>query len=286
MAANSDAIFFACCGCIIAWLGLWAFIGRIYKEFNPNAPPGSKAKKTLDAINVIQTLPLLPLVPIFVIWILGIKRPIERFFARRRQRKEVVRLRRQWRDERRELARGDIEEARSEKSGLFVSSEKVEDVDEPQIRESRPQSGESRLERLPAELRMEIYSYLDYGMALTLGRANRFIQRDEPWESIDREQRAIFVYHADTFKHNQKADRLACFSCLRVRAKGNFDEANRTGAFTRYGLRDIERMCLDCRSATKKMKFGESMVWRLGKWEKRTYNRIVRFFGTPTAEGL
>ena len=71
---------------------------------------------------------------------------------------------------------------------------------------------------------MEVYSYLDLGMALRLHRVNRFVRNDNPEESIDREQRATFVYHADTFQHNQRAGRLACFSCLKLRDKGEFSE--------------------------------------------------------------
>ena len=102
-----------------------------------------------------------------------------------------------------------------------------------------------RLHDLPAEIRLMIYSELDYGTALTLMKVNKFFYFDRPGNGVDREQRATFVYHAESFVRNK--GRLACYGCLRMREKGEFEEGQRTGEFERFALLELERRCFDCR---------------------------------------
>jgi hypothetical protein len=103
-----------------------------------------------------------------------------------------------------------------------------------------------RFQDLPAEIRLMIYSEFDYGTALNLMRVNRFFYFDKPANGIDREQRATYVYHTETFSQNK--DRLACYGCLRIREKGDFEVMHRTGEFERFALSELERRCFDCRA--------------------------------------
>lgn len=273
---TSSAAFFAVCGTIVGWIGFWAIVSKIVRDANRNALPGSRAKKAIDAINLIQILPLLPLVPLVVIWIVCVKKPIEILERQSKGRMEVVKLRRAWEGRRREWASDDLETARAEKEGLFKVVERPVEVGGsskvPQVHsvEVSARPGQSRFEALPAELRLDIYRRLDYGVALRLKAVSRFLWNDMPEESLDREQRATFVYHADTFAHNRKAGRLACYTCLRLRSKGEFSDDRRTGNFKRFGSQETERRCFDCQVIK-----GE-VTWtrRLGRGWNRLETRI------------
>ena len=128
----------------------------------------------------------------------------------------------------------------------------------------------SGYEKLPKELRLQIYSYLDYGAALSLSQASRYFLRDAPAEGVDREQRATYVYHAETFKKNRK--RLACFVCLRVLERNAFEKANRRGEYDRFGALEFERICFEC-SVDK----GHVSSFEL--WKRTTARRVRRIYG-------
>ena len=104
----------------------------------------------------------------------------------------------------------------------------------------------SAFERLPAEIRLEIYSYLNYSTALKLSRVSRYFKNDKPADGVDREQRATYIYHAETFRRNRK--RLACYSCLRVRPRAEFLKDKRKGDFDQYGPKQYDRVCFDCQT--------------------------------------
>lgn len=112
-------------------------------------------------------------------------------------------------------------------------------------------------------------------MAMRLSCVNRFLRDDKPYESIDREQRATYVYHADTFLHNRKQGRLSCFSCLRVRDKIEFSEDLRTGDYKRFGIKETDRRCFDCQVKKGEITWGRVMGRRMGRWEQRTWDRLV-----------
>ena len=126
---------------------------------------------------------------------------------------------------------------------------------------------------------MEVYSYLDLGMAIRLHCINRFIRSDNPEESIDREQRATYIYHADTFQHNRKAGRFACFSCLKLKEKGEFGEDRRTGEYKRYGVKDVERRCFDCQVVKGEKSWKDILRWRMGRWEAMMWSHLTGIFG-------
>ena len=113
---------------------------------------------------------------------------------------------------------------------------------------------------------------------MRLHLVNRFIQNDNPGESIDREQRAIFVYHADTFQRNKKAGRLACFSCMKLKDKGEFSDDRRTGEYKRYGTKDVERRCFDCQVVKGEKSWKEVLRWKMGHWEAMVWKRLVGVF--------
>ena len=110
--------------------------------------------------------------------------------------------------------------------------------------ESNFRSRQCSLTKLPAELRIKIYSHLDYGSALGLTCTDRFFYRDAPAEAIPKEQRATYVWHAETFMKNK--DRLACFSCLRLLGREWFAEEMRKGRFAKYGDIEFDRVCWRC----------------------------------------
>ena len=141
---------------------------------------------------------------------------------------------------RQEWAREELQLARKEGRRANLPLDWVVDV-ETGKRVSRG----FRFQDLPAEIRLLIYSEFDYGTALNLMRVNRFFYFDKPAKGIDREQRATYVYHAETFTQNK--DRLACYGCLRIREKDAFEEMCRTGDFERFAVLDLERRCFDCR---------------------------------------
>ena len=175
---------------------------------------------------------------------IGSQAAVAKVATAKRGKQEVVKLRKRWEGQRRGWATDDLENAGSEKQMLA----ECEEVPSSQTEPSEPiaPAGKSRLESLPAELRMEIYSYLDYGIALRLRLVSRFLRNDKPYESIEREQQQTYVYHADTFQHNRKAGRLACYTCLRLRDKDDFSDELRTGEYKRFGVKETERRCFDC----------------------------------------
>jgi hypothetical protein len=120
-----------------------------------------------------------------------------------------------------------------------------------------------RFHELPAEIRLQIYSYFDYGTALNLMQVSKFFYRDRPEDGIEMEQRAAYLFHAETFARNK--DRLACFGCSRMRERVAFEVQRRTGEFERYAERDVERRCFDCQ-----VKGGEIARPR--------WRRLVRYF--------
>ena len=251
------------------------------RDKNRNAPPGSRAKKVIDVINVIQILPLLPIVPVIVLWVICVKRPIEFLVRRGKGRAEVVKLRRAWEGNRREWAKSDLETARSEKAALFQPEEvskdrKTSTTATVQSVQTSTGPGKSRLETLPPELRIEVYRYLDYGILLRLKSVSRFFWYDTPEENIDREQRATFVYHADTFQHNRKAGRLACYTCLKLRSKNDFSEDCRTGDFKRFGSQETERRCFDCQVTNNEVTWTRRLGRRWDRLEARIWNRFRR----------
>lgn len=97
---------------------------------------------------------------------------------------------------------------------------------------------------LPTELRMQIYANLDYGTALRLERVCRYFREDVPAQGVDREQRATYVYHAETFAKNK--GRLACYSCVRILPRDAFDGDQRSGKYERFGIMELERICAKC----------------------------------------
>ena len=126
-------------------------------------------------------------------------------------------------------------------------------------------------ENLPAELRIHIYSLLDYGTALRLARANRFFYYDRPFNSIEKEQRLTFLYYAESFAGNK--GRLACYECLRLRPRADFLPEHRSGELDRFGNREMERHCYDC--VVKIQDVEKKRLWRLAfrRWKKRTFHR-------------
>jgi hypothetical protein len=114
---------------------------------------------------------------------------------------------------------------------------------------------------LPAELRLEIYSYLDYGQALRLQSVSRFFRNDYPYEAIDREQRATYVYHAETWAGNKRKEKLGCYTCLRLLPMGSFSKENKTKERQRYGLDDVGRICRACED--KRSWVGLWRAWRV-----------------------
>ena len=118
---------------------------------------------------------------------------------------------------------------------------------------------------LPAELRIQIYSLLDYGTSLRLSTANRFFYFERPYESIDKEQRMTFLFYAEAFSHN-KGRRLACYECLRARSRGDFLEEYRTGEFGRFGDRELDRRCFDCIAKTADASISRTKLWRFRFW--------------------
>ncbi|KAK5175728.1 uncharacterized protein LTR77_000867 [Saxophila tyrrhenica] len=71
-----------------------------------------------------------------------------------------------------------------------------------------------RLQTLPVELRLLIYSHMHYDSALALERASRHFYNDIPHQAIDVETKTVGVLLAEASQHNK--DRLACYYCLRV----------------------------------------------------------------------
>lgn len=98
---------------------------------------------------------------------------------------------------------------------------------------------------LPYEIRLMVYSDFDYGTALNLERVSKFFYTDQPARGVDREQRATFVYHAETFKRNE--NRLACYGCLRIRKMKAFETAFRTDKFQKFAESELDRRCFECR---------------------------------------
>ena len=285
---TESGAFFAVCGTIVGWIGFWAFVSKVVRDANRNAPPGSRAKKVLDAINVIQILPLLPLIPIILAWVYFVKKPIEWVIRRGKGQAEVVKLRRAWEANRRAWARSDLETARSEKTALFQVEELSTDrkASATSTIQSLPivaEAGKSQLESLPPELRIEVYRYLDYGILLRLKSVSRFFWYDKPEENIEREQRATFVYHADTFQHNRKGGRLACYMCLRLRGKNDFSEDRRTGDFKRFGSQETERRCFDCQVANGEVTWTRRLGRRWNRLEAKISNRFRRSSTTAPA---
>lgn len=326
---NSSAVFFIVCGVIVGWVAFWAVVSHMSKQRLSNAPPGSRAKKVMDFIGFMQILPLLPIIPIVLLWMLLVKLPITTLYRWRKGKREVFKLRRRWEETRKEWAVSDLENARSEKTRMFL----VEDAEVERERSSSLPGKSTQIsaeirrawfESLPAELRMEIYSYLDYGeflhgleddlihmavercltrlkllslssirlcssdpltlnffvlgMALRLKSVNKFFWYDKPEETIDREQRATFIYHMDTFQHNRRAGRLACYTCLRLRGKNEFSEDQRTGDFKRFGVQETERRCFDCQVAQREVTWTKRLIRRMNQLEKRIWVRAARLF--------
>ena len=130
----------------------------------------------------------------------------------------------------------------------------------------------SMLERLPAELRAEVYSYLDYGTLLTLARTSKFFRNDAPEEALPGEQRATYVFYAESFPRNK--ERLACFGCLKLLPSSRFVEPQRTDDYRPFGSLELERVCFEC---AKKRDGGErSLLRRLLEWRNGVSRRISR----------
>ena len=130
-----------------------------------------------------------------------------------------------------------------------------------------------QFESLPAELRIHIYSLLDYGTALRLAQVNRFFYYDRPFNSIDREQRVTFLYYADSFARNK--GRLACYECLRVRSRSDFLPEHRSGDLDRFGNREMDRRCYDC--VVKIQDVEKKRLWGFAfrRWKARTFHRTT-----------
>ena len=125
-------------------------------------------------------------------------------------------------------------------------------------------------EELPAELRLQIYSHLNLGDALVLGSVCQSFRNDRPDDGVGREQRATYVYHAETFKRNREQHRLGCFTCLRVLDRNAFRESQRTGAFDLFGTMEFERICFDCE--VTKGTIDKVWFWRTARIIQRGWN--------------
>lgn len=131
-----------------------------------------------------------------------------------------------------------------------------------------------RFEELPAELRLQVYSELDYGTALRLARVSKFFYYDRPANGVDKEQRATWVYHAETFVHNSRRKRLACYGCLRVRESEEFERQMRTEDFERFAYQELERKCFDCRIKEGAIPYAE--LRKLLRYVKKSVNGVWR----------
>lgn len=182
------------------------------------------------------------------------------------ERRKDVEMRRLFGGQRLRWARQELKEAREEKMPFLEESKDggVEGVGED------PTFGKKAFpfHELPAELRQQIYSHLDYGTALRLTRASKFFYRDNPSAYIDLDQRLTYLFYADAFAHND--GRLACYSCIRARPRNEFLPEYRSGDFCRFGLRETERWCFDCC-----MKRGEEGL----NWKKLWRFRLKRLVG-------
>lgn len=117
------------------------------------------------------------------------------------------------------------------------------------------------IERLPEELRLWVFAYLEFEDALYLSQTSRFFHLSiQPldWPDIDKD---LFVADAQNWsKHNQcVADRAtrsneirtatngyACFRCYRVLPRRNFSRSKTERLYAKSILACFERYCLDC----------------------------------------
>ena len=126
----------------------------------------------------------------------------------------------------------------------------------------------SKFFELPYEIRLMIYSEFDYGTALKLEGVSKVFYNDQPAKGVDREQRATFVYHAETFRRNK--DKLACYGCLRIRDRAAFEESYQMEEFARFAESELERRCFDCRVDRGEVKWAK--WWKVVRYV-RGHNR-------------
>lgn len=130
------------------------------------------------------------------------------------------------------------------------------------------------LQHLAPELRIMIYSKLDYKSAVALACTNRFYYNDTPTDALPKDQRATYVYYAESFTHNKR--QLACYGCLRVLPVSAFAVNQWTGAHAPFGVEEFERRCTKC----IKQNVFVSVGWKLREvfgrpkaWRKRIVRR-------------
>ena len=233
------------------WLGILIFVRYATKD---------EPRRRARLVKIALLWPLAPFIAIIY--------PIVQLYKKRRgliqeeERRDYVLLstrtaaRKKWADEDMEKVRKDMPRVnvrpvdvesggRGEEANASHGSTAASASQSSAPSELRHFSRSGGLEKLPPELRIQIYTYLDYGTLLQLSGTCRYFNRiDKPTEALNKDERATYVYHAETFPHNR--DRLACFSCLRILERPAFDEQRRTGEYGRFGLMEFDRVCFEC----------------------------------------
>ena len=204
-----------------------------------------------------------------------LKRRRDRRQRQRIERSECIALQVRRERQRRTWASEDLQRARTD-GGRRVHAERpvrdvVRDLERGLGSRSKTKFG---FPKLPAELRLQIYADLDYGTALRLEQVCRFFRNDVPAQGVDREQRATYLYHAETFAKNK--ERLACFSCLRILPLTAFMDEQRRGEYARFGVMESERICFECQMQKGHVPWTRRWRWMLYKGLSRLHVRNSR----------
>ena len=186
--------------------------------------------------------------------------PIQQWKHRRREKRQSMWDRILVRDrhnaERLRWAAEDLAEKREVRArhdgwrGQDEEEAAIDSLTHREVDDGRRRSAERRVSgftKLPLELRLQIYSQLDYATILSLERTCRYFYLDSPSLTIPLSQRAAYAYHAETFCQNR--DRLACFTCLRLYPYAAFRKHQRTGMcgkFDEVEFDSFDRVCFEC----------------------------------------
>lgn len=188
----------------------------------------------------------------------------QRWKERNRERQDRTALIAAWRNARRQWADEELKWVRREKVPLM--SQCVGDRYTTDLERNHDPNRQCGFYTLPGEVRLQVYSYLDYGQALILEQSSRYFYNDRPTAGVDKEQKATFVFHAETFTCNTSKDRMACYACLRVLSRAKFMIEQCTGEHVRFGVLDVERICFECQ-------LGKDVD---GRWSKLWRFRVAR----------
>lgn len=110
-------------------------------------------------------------------------------------------------------------------------------------------TGKNRLETLPAELRLAIYAYLDYGSAISLSTTSRFFHCDRPCDALTALQKSSFLYIAEISPRNREV--LACYKCMRLLPFSAFSSTVWCHHYL-VGYQQFERYCVQCKGLSVK----------------------------------